>query len=255
MRVGDQKETDREWIMPRRDQVAQRGEPARALRHLLPRRVGQELGMQPDAREGLVVGSFGLRDLVLVMREHEIHAPRVDVQRVAEVALAHRGALDVPPRAPAPERSVPCRPELFVLRMRLLPQCEIAHRLLVVLVGGDPRAGLQPGAVEVRQGAVLREAGDPEVHITVGDVCVFVLDESRDHVDHLGDVLRGAWVVLGTLGPERSHVLEKGRLVRFDVFRDRRARVHRLVQDPVVDVGEVHHVRGLVPSDVQVPSH
>src|SRR5207237_4872892 len=100
----------------------------------------------------------------------EVDPAGVDVQRVAEVALAHRRALDVPAWAAAPERRIPRGSELLIPGLRLLPEREIAHRLLFVLVGRHPRAGLQPGAVEVRQLPVLRKAVDPEVHVAVGDV-------------------------------------------------------------------------------------
>src|SRR5207245_6209120 len=104
-------------------------------------------------------------------------------------ALAHSRAFDVPARTPAPKRRIPRRAELFILRVRLLPESEIAHRFLVVLVGGYPRPGFEARAVEVRESAVLGEARDAEVHVTVGDVSVVLLDEGRDHVDHLRDAL------------------------------------------------------------------
>ena len=40
----------------------------------------------------------------------------------------------------------------------------------------------------------------------------------------------------------------------FDVVADRRLSVHRLVEDAVVDVGEIHDVRHPVAGDLQVPA-
>src|SRR5439155_22041169 len=117
----------------------------------------------------------------------------------------------MPARAAAPKWRIPRRTKLFILRMRLLPQSEIAHRFLVVLVGGYPSPGFEARAVEVRESAVPGEARDAEVHVTVGDVSVVLLDEGRDHVDHLGDVLGCSRVVLGAFEPERVHVLEERR--------------------------------------------
>src|SRR5450759_1415011 len=90
--------------------------------------------MEPEARELLVVGGLRLCDLVFVMREHQVDAAGMDVERLAQVALAHRRALDVPARPAAAKRCLPGRAELLVLRLRFLPECEVADRLLVVLV-------------------------------------------------------------------------------------------------------------------------
>ena len=66
--------------------------------------------MQPYAGEFLVVCRFGLGDLVFVMRKCEVDTAGVDVERVAQVALAHGGALDVPARSAATEGRVPSGP-------------------------------------------------------------------------------------------------------------------------------------------------
>src|SRR5476649_1244785 len=101
----------------------------------------------------------------------------MDVQRLPQVALAHRRALDVPTRAAEAERSVPGRAQSLVDGLRLLPQREVADRLLVVLVGHNPHPSPEAAAVQVREGAIRWEARDPKVHVTIGDVCVLVLDE------------------------------------------------------------------------------
>jgi hypothetical protein len=49
------------------------------------------------------MGAAALGDLVLVMREDEVEAAAVDVDRLSEVALDHGRAFDVPAgAAPAP---------------------------------------------------------------------------------------------------------------------------------------------------------
>ena len=58
------------------------------------------------AREALP-RSRGLRELVLVVREAEVEAAAVDVEGAAEVALAHRRALDVPAGATGAPRRAP----------------------------------------------------------------------------------------------------------------------------------------------------
>src|SRR5690606_41977358 len=53
------------------------------------------------------VRARALRPLVLVMREDEILAAAVNVDRLAEMRLGHRRALDVPTGPAAPPRAVP----------------------------------------------------------------------------------------------------------------------------------------------------
>jgi hypothetical protein len=48
-----------------------------------------------------------LGDLILVVREDEVHAARVDVERRAEIRLAHRDALGVPAGATGTPRGRP----------------------------------------------------------------------------------------------------------------------------------------------------
>lgn len=48
-----------------------------------------------------------LRNLVLVVREHKVDAPRMYVDRVTQEAPRHCAALDVPARAPLAQRGFP----------------------------------------------------------------------------------------------------------------------------------------------------
>ena len=99
---------------------------------------------------GLPGRRLALGDLVLVVREDEVDAAGVDVERLAEVAHAHRGALDVPARAPGPDRGLPRR----LVRLGALPEREVADVVLAVLVGLDPLA--RPGAARGRGGRGAR---------------------------------------------------------------------------------------------------
>ena len=81
-----------------REHVAQR------LAHLLAAH-GDPAVVQPEPGER-VAGGLGLGDLVLVVREDQIHSAGVDVELGAEVRLAHRDAFGVPARAgPGPTAS------------------------------------------------------------------------------------------------------------------------------------------------------
>ena len=88
-------------------------------------------------RENGVPGrAFGLGNLVLVVREDQIDAAAVDVdRRLAEQPERHRRALDVPSRPARPDAVVPRR----LAGLGRLPQHEVAGVLLGVLVR-RPRA-------------------------------------------------------------------------------------------------------------------
>jgi len=73
-------------------------EVAQRLRHLLVIDA-HEAVVHPVIDEGVAVRAFRLGDLVLVVRELQVHAAAVDVEVVAEQLRAHRRALDVPARA------------------------------------------------------------------------------------------------------------------------------------------------------------
>src|SRR5690606_19873646 len=105
-----------------------------------------------------------------------------------ELGHAHGGALEVPPRAPLAPRGGPGGADAAVLGLGGLPEGEVADVLLLVAVGGDALAAADGGKVHARQLAVVREAGDVEVDVAVGDVGVPALDEALHEGDHLGDV-------------------------------------------------------------------
>src|SRR5205823_13135345 len=111
----------------------------------------------PDARE-LVPQRTRLRELVLVMREHEVQPAAVDLEHRPERLLRHHRALDVPPGPAAAPGGVP--PCVFV-RLVPLPEREIARifleriRLLLLDVVGSL----------ARELSVLRIPGDAEVDV------------------------------------------------------------------------------------------
>ena len=79
-----------------------------------------------------------LRDLVLVMRELQVHAAGVNVEVRAEQLVGHRGAFDVPARAALAPRRGP----MWLTRLRLLPQHEV-ERIALRLVDCYARARAQ----------------------------------------------------------------------------------------------------------------
>ena len=67
-------------------------------------------------------------------------------------------------------------------------------------------------------------------------------------------MLGRARIVLGGLRAQRRHVLEESPGVWLDVLLDCRPRVHRLVEDPIIDVGQVHDMRDPKARHAKVPA-
>src|ERR1700712_3898594 len=81
------------------EQLPDGDEVADALRHLVALDL-QEAVVHPDvSHPAFAEGAAGLRQLVLVMREHQINAAAMDIEVLAEMLPRHRRALDVPARA------------------------------------------------------------------------------------------------------------------------------------------------------------
>ena len=76
--------------------LADREEVAEALRHLLALEL-QESVVHPDIRHAVgMKGAAGLREFVLMVREHQIDAAAMNVEFFAQMLPGHRRAFDVP---------------------------------------------------------------------------------------------------------------------------------------------------------------
>ncbi len=235
------------------------------------------------ARGRFVTGGARLRHLVLVVRETKVESAAVDVEHILQVTVAHRGAFDMPARASRAEGGVPARVER-VGALRCLPQREIAR---VVLVGGhvggvDRIVFVVAGAVDgrahrigdfgggvhfgglflMRQLAVVRPGGHVEVHIAgrlavlvVHHVAVPVVDDLLDEVDHVDHVAGRARLVCRRFDAERVVRLGELALVDVGALPPLLARGRRLVEDFVVDVGDVAHERDLVSQTLEPTAH
>src|SRR5439155_13532981 len=90
--------------------------------------------VQPVADELLAGRAFALGDFVFVMRENQIDAADVKIERLAQVLHRHRRALDMPAGTTASDRSIPGGLFWFVRRF---PQSKVARVFLLVLVCVD----------------------------------------------------------------------------------------------------------------------
>ena len=118
-----------EGLCPSGEEIAQREEIAERLRHLLAVH-DQVLGVQPEAHEGFAGGGSACGDFVFVVREGQVDAAGVDVQRFAEIFHGHGGALDVPAGTAGADARLP---EMFAGFGRF-PESEIAGVVFFVAI-------------------------------------------------------------------------------------------------------------------------
>src|SRR5665647_504703 len=121
-----------------------------------------------------------------MVREAQIETATVDVEGVAQVAVRHRGALEVPAGTAPAERGRPRGGGRFTGLARL-PQREVVRVALPGALAVVGRAEvLEPLMSEL---AVRREGPDVEIHVAVTDhICVAAVDELLHELDHVGDV-------------------------------------------------------------------
>ena len=96
--MGAQHEKTQGLAIEALQHVADREEVAQALGHLLVVDVEKTV-VQPVIDMAMPERALALGDLVLVMRELQVHAATVDVEALAQQRATHRRALDVPARA------------------------------------------------------------------------------------------------------------------------------------------------------------
>ncbi len=189
-----------------------------------------------------------LRDLVLVVREHQVVAAAMDVETLSQQRVSHCRAFDVPAGTPPPPGAVPAR----LIALGGFPQHEI-HRVALVGRHLDPRAGDHVIDGPPRQLAIVfAPAVHGEKHVSLGLIGMALLDEYLDHRDHLRDILRRPRHVVGLERDKLAHVLEKplGRLCRD--LADRAAALGGAGVDLVIHVGEIAHI-GHVIGAVDMP--
>ena len=198
--------------------------------------------------EGAAVCALGLGDLVLVVREGQVQAARVNVDRGAEVLVDHGRALDVPARTALAPGRLPGR----LARLGRLPDGKV-HRVLLELADRDARAGLQVLKGLVGQLAVLGEGLGAEIDVAVlGNVGVALVNEGLDDVDDGVHGLGGARVHGCGLDAQALGV-DKVLLdiaVGDDVVGD--ALLVCLADDLVVNIGEVLHEGHLVAAVLEI---
>ena len=191
--------------------------------------------MQPVVGVGRqVVGATRLGQLVLMVREGQVDAAAMDVDRQAQHRLDHRRAFDVP----AGTAGAPGARPLGLAGLGRLPQHEVGR---VALVGGD----LDPGAGDhlvqrpARQLAIVGEGLDREQHMALGRIGGAAGDQGGDLVLHGLDMVGGVRRQRRRQGLQRRGVGVVGGQVAVGDGLDRHALGRGLGVDLVVHVGDV----------------
>ena len=244
-----------------RQQVAEGEEVPEGLAHLLAfdeqvRPVQPVFHERPSRR--LTPRALALRDFILVMREYEVFAAQVQVEARPEQLHAHRAALDVPAGPAFAPRAGP--EHLAILRHARLPKREVSDRLLLVFVAAHPLPHAHLIKIQFHQlpipgaaAAIFLDAEiDRAIRSLVGQAARQELLNERNDLPH---VLSRARCLLRQAAVEGLEVVEKGRLELAGELPERRAGLADALDNLVVHVGDIHHLRDGIAFEVQITPH
>ena len=202
--------------------------------------------------EGLAGGPFALRDLVLVVRELQVHAAAVDVEMLAEHRAAHRRAFDVPARPAGTVRTGPFG-VVRLVGLGRLPQHEV-QRIMLAVEHRHALSGAQFVERLARQLAVAGKLAHREVHVAiVGAVGQPLAFERANQVQHLRHVVGGTRLVRRRQDAQQADVLVHRVDHLVGELADGDAALQRTLDDLVFDVGDVAHIGHLV-AQLQQPT-
>ena len=190
-------------------------------RHEIPQTLGHFLSldlqkpvMHPHIRHARrIKGAAALRNLVLVMRKHQINPAAMNIECLAQISMAHRRAFNMPARAAInrnrftrlAERRRPSR-----LRSGgFLPQHEI-RRVALMRFHSHPRALDLLVELAVRQCAIGRHRPDREQHLAPLRACSNIgmirVQETLDNLHHLLDIVGCPRLHRRVIAPQRLHI-------------------------------------------------
>ena len=216
------------------EHLLERVEVAQALGHLLALHA-QHARVHPGPGELIVPSAPGLGGLVLVVREDEVLAAAVDVDRGAQVVVDHRAAFGVPARAAV----APGRGPGGLAGFGGFPEGEVER---VALVGVLLHTGAHAQLVHVaaREHAVAVVGAHGEIDIArVDHIGMALVDQDLDHLLHGVDLAGGARADVRVEHAQAVHLLDEGLRELVGHLGGGAALLVGAVDDLVVHIGQV----------------
>ena len=124
------------------------------------------------------------------------------IKVMTQKKCTHGRALDVPARTPLSPRAVPHR----LSGLGPFPEHKI-KRVSLVLIYCHPGTSLHILKPAARELAVVVETIHSIENVGSSFVCMAFLKEEADHIDDLGNMVRGLWFMSGLPHLEGAHVL------------------------------------------------
>ena len=243
----------------RRQQLMNRHEIPQALGHFLSLDL-QKPVMHPHIRHARrIKGAAALRNLVLVMRKHQINPAAMNIKRLTQISMAHRRAFNMPARAAInrnllsrlAERRRPSR----LRRGGFLPQHEI-RRVALMRFHSHPRALDLLVELAVRQCAIGRHRPDRKQHLAPLRACSNIgmirVQETLDNLHHLLDIVGRPRLFVWLIAPQRLHIRIKLLRRAFRHLADRLIErqlgiiPRRAIIDLVIHIRNVPHIFHMV---------
>ncbi len=151
----------------------------------------------------------------------------------------------MPARTTAPETRVPtCR----LICVNQLPEREIIGVFLIVFVrvNSARRAGNIAFKIDFREFAVFGKRRNAVINRTVRLVSVSVFEQLFDNRNHFRDMFSRPRRDFGTFKSERVKIFPKRCDKRLYKFVNRLVRRFRFLDNSVINVRQIHHVRQII---------
>ena len=233
--------------------VADRLEVSKRLRHLMIVNV-QECVVHPVMDKGLSVGTFRLRDLILMVRENKILSAGMNVDGLAKIFSRHHRALNVPAGTAIAPRRLPVG--LSVLLR--LPENEVQRVSFLILSRHGNAAHVELEIVQILVGklSVVRILANREVHGPVThDIGKALVDQTLNHVNHSVNFLRRLRMRGRGLHIQVCHILPALPDIALRDHRGINALFVCFLNDLVIHIGKIGDVVDLISFVFKIPAN
>src|SRR5690606_32687029 len=143
---------------------------------------------------------FALRDLVLMVRKHQVEAATMNVKRLAEQLLTHGRALDVPAGTTRPPRTFPT----WLLGLGSLPEGKV--RWAAFAIDGPAAVPLNSINRTIGKLAVLAILSNIKVHVASRFVGKAFLYQVGNECNDFVHALRCTWEMINLVDSQCRQV-------------------------------------------------